>query len=143
MILRIILRSLLCSHLSMRTNAGMPPDLKMASKPSRWCDRLCRMLAVARAVSMSLVFCMTLTTAATIWGDPIRARRDASFCVSWFTICAALFTTTWTSGPSQRLIVLSAGTDFICNKKKTVFCSDRFFNFTQSKKTNIHLLRDW
>lgn len=100
-------------HLSMRTNAGMPPDLKMASRPSRWCDRLCRMLAVARAVSMSLVFCMALTTAATIWGDCIRARRDASFRVSWFTICAALFTTTWTRGQSQRLMVFSACVDVI------------------------------
>ncbi len=83
------------SHLSMRTRAGMPPDLKMASSPSRWWERLCRMLAVARVVSMSDVFCMALTTAATICGDCIRARRDASLRVSWFTIIAALFTTTW------------------------------------------------
>lgn len=72
----------------------MPPDLKMESRPSLWWDRLWRMLAVARAVSMSLVFCMALTTAATIWGDCIRARRDASLRVSWLTICAALLTTT-------------------------------------------------
>ena len=79
----------------MRTKAGMPPDLKMESRPSLWWDRLWRMLAVARAVSMSLVFCMARTTAATIWGDCISARRDASLRVSWLTICAALLTTTW------------------------------------------------
>lgn len=73
----------------------MPPDLKMESRPSRWCERLCRMLVVQRAVSRSLVFCMVRTTAATIWGDCIRARRDASFLESWLTIMAALLTTTW------------------------------------------------
>lgn len=82
-------------YLSMRTRAGMPPDLKMASSPSRWWERLCRMLVVQRAVSRSLVFCMVRTTAATSWGEPIRARRDASFFDSWFTIMAALVTTTW------------------------------------------------
>lgn len=68
--------------------------MKMASSPSRWCERLCRMLVVQRAVSKSLVFCMARTTAATICGDCIRARRDASFLDSWFTIMAALLTTT-------------------------------------------------
>lgn len=81
-------------YLSMRTRAGMPPDLKMASSPSRWWERLCRMLVVQRAVSRSLVFCMVRTTAATSWGEPISARRDASFFDSWFTIMAALVTTT-------------------------------------------------
>lgn len=81
-------------YLSMRTRAGMPPDLKMASSPSRWWERLCRMLVVQRAVSRSLVFCMVRTTAATSWGEPISARRDASFLDSWFTIMAALVTTT-------------------------------------------------
>lgn len=73
----------------------MPPDLKMESRPSRWWERLCRMLVVQRAVSRSLVLCMVRTTAATIWDDCIRARRDASFLESWFTIMAALLTTTW------------------------------------------------
>lgn len=94
------------SHLSMRTRAGMPPDLKMASSPSRWCERLCRMLAVARVVSMSDVFCMALTTAATICGDCIRARRDASLRVSWFTIIAALFTTTWSQERESKVKLL-------------------------------------
>lgn len=53
-------------YLSMRTKAGMPPDLKMERRPSLWWERLWRMLAVARAVSMSLVFCIARTTAATI-----------------------------------------------------------------------------
>ena len=53
------------------------------------------MLVVQRAVSRSLVFCMVRTTAATSWGEPISARRDASFFDSWFTIMAALVTTTW------------------------------------------------
>lgn len=82
------------SHLSMRTRAGMPPDLKMDKRPSRWWERLWRMLAVHLAVSMSLVLCMVRTTAATICGDCIRTRRDASLRDSWFTIMAALFTTT-------------------------------------------------
>lgn len=82
------------SYLSILTRAGMPPDLKMESRPSRWCERLCRMLVVQRAVSRSLVLCMVRTTAATICGDCIRARREASFLESWFTIMAALLTTT-------------------------------------------------
>lgn len=82
-------------YLSILTRAGMPPDLKMERRPSRWCERLCRMLVVQRAVSRSLVLCMVRTTAATIWGDCIRARRDASFLESWLTIMAALLTTTW------------------------------------------------
>lgn len=82
-------------YLSMRTSAGIPPDLKMANSPSRWWERLCRMLVVQRAVSRSLVFCMVRTTAATSCGEPMSARLDASFLDSWFTIMAALVTTTW------------------------------------------------
>lgn len=80
-------------YLSMRTSAGIPLDLKMASSPSLLWDKLCMMLAVALVVSMSLVFCMARTTAATICGDCMSACRDASFRLSWLTICAALLTT--------------------------------------------------
>lgn len=91
------------SYLSILTRAGMPPDLKMESRPSRWCERLCRMLVVQRAVSRSLVLCMVRTTAATICGDCIRARRDASFLESWLTIMAALLTTTLGGERSRRV----------------------------------------
>lgn len=92
------------AYLSIRTRAGMPPDLKMESRPSLWWDRLWRMEAVAFAVSMSLVFCIARTTAATICGDCIIARRDASLRVSWLTIWAAFPTTTWTEGKSSFLL---------------------------------------
>lgn len=61
------------------------------------------MLVVQRAVSRSLVLCMVRTTAATIWGDCIRARRDASFLESWLTIMAALLTTTWGGERSRQV----------------------------------------
>lgn len=80
---------------SILTRAGIPPDLKMASSPSLWWDRLCSVPAVQRAVSTSFVFCMVLTMADTIWGERMMAWREASFFESWWTITAALFTTTW------------------------------------------------
>lgn len=80
----------------------MPPDLKMASRPSRWCERLCSVPAVQRAVSTSFVFCMVRTTADTICGERMMACRDASFLESWCTITAALFTTTCEGSPRSR-----------------------------------------
>ena len=84
----------MASYPSIFTNAGIPPDLKMANRPSLWWDRLWRVPAVQRAVSTSFVFCMVLTMADTIWGERMMAWRDASFLDSWCTITAALFTTT-------------------------------------------------
>lgn len=81
-------------YLSMRTSAGIPPDLNMASSPSLWCDRLWRTLAVHRAVSMSTAVVMARTTAPTMAGDCTSTLRLASLRVSWLTIMAALFTTT-------------------------------------------------
>lgn len=80
---------------SILTRAGIPPDLKIASSPSLWWERLCSVPAVQRAVSTSFVFCMVLTIADTIWGERMIAWREASFFESWLTITAALFTTTW------------------------------------------------
>jgi len=42
-------------HLSILTSAGMPPDLKIVSRPCRWCDILCRAPAPQRAASGSRV----------------------------------------------------------------------------------------
>lgn len=70
------------------------------------------MLVVQRAVSRSLVFCMVRTTAATSWGEPMRARRDASFFDSWFTIMAALVTTT---GSSSLSSLVSSGRARVAN----------------------------
>ena len=83
------------SYPSIFTRAGMPPDLKMASKPSRWWERLCKVPAVQRAVSTSFVFCMVRTIADTIWGERMMACLEASFLESWWTITAALLTTTY------------------------------------------------
>lgn len=83
-----------CFYLSMRTSAGIPPDLNMANSPSFWCDKLWSTLAVQRAVSMSTAVVMARTTAPTRAGDCTSTRRLASLRVSWLTIKAALFTTT-------------------------------------------------
>lgn len=82
------------SYPSILTKAGMPPDLKIARRPSRWWERLCKVPAEQRAVSTSPEFCMARTTAETICGERIRAWREASFFDNWCTITAALFTTT-------------------------------------------------
>lgn len=89
---------------SILTRAGMPPDLKMASRPSLWWERLCRVPEVQRAVSTSLVFCMVLTMADTICGDRMMAWREASFLESWCTITAALLTTTWWKKKKKQAI---------------------------------------
>jgi len=80
---------------SILTKAGIPPDLKIASSPSLWWERLCSVPAVQRAVSTSFVFWMVLTIADTIWGERMMAWREASFFDSWWTITDALLTTTW------------------------------------------------
>lgn len=82
-------------YLSMRTSAGIPPDLYIARSPSFWCDRLWSTLAVQRVVSMSAAVVMARTTAPTTAGDCTNTRRLASLRVSWLTIMAALFTTTY------------------------------------------------
>ena len=77
------------------TRAGIPPDLKMASSPCLWCDRLCMVPAAHLIVSRSLLLAMALTRAETIWGEFMIAWREASFFESWCTIIAAWLTTTY------------------------------------------------
>lgn len=69
----------LFTYPSILTRAGIPPDLKIANRPSLWWDRLWSVPAVQRAVSTSFVFCMVLTMADTICGERMMAWREASF----------------------------------------------------------------
>ena len=79
----------------------MPPDLKMASSPWRWCERLWSVPAAQRVVSTSFVLFIARTRAATICGEFMMACRLASFFDSWWTIIAAWLTTTWSSSLSS------------------------------------------
>ena len=89
--------SLICMYLSSLMRAGMPPLLKIWSRPALWWERLCRVPAAHLVVSASLLLDIALTRAATIWGEFMMACRLASFLESWWTIMAAWFTTTYNS----------------------------------------------
>ena len=54
------------THLSSLTSAGMPPDLKMDSRPCLWWERLWRAPTATRVVSRSLLLESVRTRAATI-----------------------------------------------------------------------------
>ena len=77
----------------------------MANSPCLWCERLWRVPAAHRVVSVSLVLLMARTRAATICGEFMIACLLASFLDSWCTIMAAWLTTTWSS--SIRSLVSS------------------------------------
>jgi len=79
----------------------MPADLKIASSPRLWWERLCSVPAVQRIVSRSFVLLIAWISALTIGGDIMIACRLASRFDSWWQIVAACPTTTWSSSVSN------------------------------------------